>query len=214
MQLWIETTNLSLIEKGAKSGLIQAAVIPPAFFVKEVNPLHMIQQFLDIQPGFVVIDVLSDFMKIGHKLSQFSPRIVLRIPVKEEALEPMALLKKEGIPVMAGGVFSFYQALLAAKLGASYISAHFLRMVKMGDHPFEQMQAIQTLLHENYPQTSLVALHPKTAEHLKECAKIKVYGSIVREECYQELIETHEMTKFYVEQQEEEWAHFHQQLNP
>ncbi|MGR3973502.1 MAG: transaldolase family protein [Candidatus Rhabdochlamydia sp.] len=212
MQFWIETINASLIEAGAKTGLIQAVVLPPALLLKEENPLKMIQQMLDIQPGYVVIDVLSHFEEMGYKLAALSKRLILRMPVKEDALHAMAKLSCNQIKVMAGGVFSLHQALLAAKAGASYISAHFLRMAKMGDSSFEQLQAIQTVLTQSYPQTAIIALHPKTAEQIKECAKLLIHGAILREDCYQELLETHEMTLFHIEQQEEEWAHFRTQL--
>lgn len=203
MQIWIETTNLSLIEKGVHAGLLHGVVTTPALLKQ--TPKELIHDLLAAQPGPVVVDVYSDFATHSHLISALSPRIVIRLPAIEEAWDTLHALSESKTPVMAGAIFSPTHALLAARAGAPLISPHLSRMIKTGERPFEQIESIQKIIHNYKFAAAVMVLHPKSLEQVKACAEIGVCGIIVREDLYKELLESHELASFHVEQSLSEW---------
>lgn len=200
MKIWLETIELPLIEKGVRAGLLQGIVTTPALL--QENPKEVIKKLLTAQPGPVVVDVYADFEAKGSQIAALSPRIVLRIPSVQEAWEAIHTLKH---PVMAGAIFSPVHALLAARAGAAFVSPHLSRMLKTGERPFEQIESIQKMMTNYKFPSEVMVLHPKSLEQVKACVEIGVSGIIVRDDLYKELLESHELAAFHIEQSEAEW---------
>ncbi len=204
MKFFLETTDIPLIEKSVRAGVLQGIVTTPSLLhqgaVKEV-----VNNLLAAQPGPIVVDVYSDFQKNGSLLASISPRIILRIPAVEEGWPALHHFWQEKIPVMAGAIFSPTQALMAARSGAAYVCPHLSRMLKTGERPFEHIESIQKIMQQYRFPAEVMVLHPKSLEQVKVCAEIGVSGVIAREDLYKELLETHELASFHIEQSMEEW---------
>ncbi len=199
MNIWLESIEIPLIEKGARQGLLQGVVTTPALLSQ--HPKETIKNLLAAQPGPVVVDVYSDFLEIGAMIAALSPRIILRIPAIESAWESIHLLSN----VMVGAIFSPVHAMLAARAGALYVCPHLSRMVKTGEKPFEQIESVQKIISNYQFPTQVMVLHPKSLEQVKACAEIGVSGTILRDDLYKELLESHELAAFHTEQSIEEW---------
>ena len=199
MKIWLESTDLALIEKGARQGVVDGVVTTPSLLAE--NPKKMVADLLAAQSGPVIVDVIADFQKIKAP----SSRIILRLPAAEEAWETIHHSSTNNIPVMVGAIFTPTHALLAAKAGATYIAPHLSRMLKTGERPFEQIESIQKIITQYHFPTDVMVLHPKSIEQVKACAEIGVAGMIIRDDFYRELIETHELASFHVEQSMDDW---------
>jgi transaldolase len=206
MEIWLETVDLSLIERGVRAGLVQGIIAPPSPLLQ--NPQEVLKALLAAQPGPVVVDIYSDFEEKGRQVTAFSSRIIPRIPAIEEAWPALHQLSKNKIRVMAGAVFSPTHALLAARTGAHFIVPHLSRMIKTGERPFEQIESIQKIINNYQLSTSVMALHPKSHEQIKVCAEIGLAGVIVRDDLYKELLESHELAAFHCEQSQADWKKF------
>lgn len=198
MKIWLESVDLALIEKGVKQGLLQGVVTTPSLLLQ--NPKELLAKLVAAQPGPVVVDVYSDFEKNGRMVTALSPQIVVRLPAVQEAWEAIHTLSKQKVPVMVGAIFSPVHALLAARTGAPYIAPHLSRMLKTGDRPFEQLEATQKIVTNYKFATDVMVLHPKSLEQVKACAEMGAAGIVVREDLYKELLDSHELAAFHVEQ--------------
>ncbi len=198
MQFWLESIDLPLIKKGVHAGLLHGVVTLPTDLIQK--PKELIANLSAAQPGPVVVDIYTDFEKNSRKIITLSPQLVVRLPAVEQAWETIHQLSKERLPVIVGAVFSPVHALLAARAGASYISPHLSRMLKTGDRPFEQIESIQKIIRNYQFPTDVIALYPKSLEQIKACAEIGISGVILREDLYKELLESHELAAFHVEQ--------------
>lgn len=198
MKIWVETVDLALIEKGVKQGLLHGVVTLPSHLLD--NPKELLAKLASHQPGPVVVDVYSDFEKNSRMIAALSPQIIIRLPAVQEAWETIHTLSKQKISVIVGAIFSPVHAMLAARAGAPYVAPHLSRMLKTGDRPFEQIEETQKIISNYKFATDVIALHPKSLEQVKACAQIGVAGIIVREDLYTELLDSHELAAFHVEQ--------------
>lgn len=200
MKIWLESTEIPLIEKGVRAGLLHGIVTTPTFLIQHGKPQELVHALLEIQPGPVVVDF--------EKLS-ISPRTILRIPSTENDWESIHKTPN----ALASAIFTPVHALLAATAGAAYVSPHLSRMLKTGDRPLEQIESIQKIINTYKFQTQMMVLHPKSLEQVKACAEIGAAGIIVRDDLYKELLETHELAAFHVEQSHDDLQKCHSLLS-
>jgi len=198
MKIWLESVDIPLIEKGVRQGLLHGVVTLPSHLT--LKPRELITNLAAAQPGPVVVDIYSDFEKNSRMVANISPQIVLRLPAVQEAWEAIYQLSKDKLPVIVGALFSPIHALVAARAGAAFVSPHLSRMLKTGDRPFEQIESIQKIIRNYQFPTEVIALYPKILEQIKACAEIGISGVILREDLYKELLESHELAAFHVEQ--------------
>jgi TalC/MipB family fructose-6-phosphate aldolase len=141
----------------------------------------------------------------GKALYEFSPRIVVKVPVTERGLEAICSLSKDKIPVMASAVVHPTQALVASLSGAGWVAPYFSRIMKSGDNPLAQLEAVKKIISSYQMRTRILAVNPKTIEQIKSCAEIGIDAITIREDVFRDLIETHELTAQAVEQYDDDW---------
>jgi len=203
MKIWLETTDISLIKKGHKMGILHGVMTTPSKLTREA-----IEALLEAQPGPVAVDVMGDLVKEAHTLRKISDRIVIKIAVTEEAWESINFLSKEKIPVMATAIFLPTQALLAAMTGAAYIAPVFSRILKTGDHPLSQLEAMKKMIDYYELKTEITAAYPKSAEQIRLCGEAGINGISIREDVFKEITETYELTAGAVEQMVDGYCNF------
>jgi len=204
MEIWLQTIDAALIEKAGRMGLLHGVDTDPDMLAKSPHALEMVSLVLAKQSGPVAVQVSagsSEEMAVqGKILSELSARIVVKVPATSESWEAVRLLAKEGIPVMTSAIYHPSQALLAAKCGAAYLSLPFTRLLKAGDNPLAQLEAIRKMI-DNYGfGAKIIASSVKTIEHVSSCAQIGIAAAALREDLFADLTDTHELTAFAVEQ--------------
>jgi transaldolase len=173
------------------------------------NPRDTLTALLSAQPGPVAVEVFEDLVPSmisqGKALHEFSPRIVVKVPVTERGFEAICALAKDQIPVMASGIVQPTQALVAALGGAGWVSPYFSRIMKSGDNPLAQLEAVKKIISSYQMRTRILAVNPKTIEQIKSCAEIGIDAVTIREDVFRDLIETHELTAQAIEQYADDW---------
>ncbi len=207
MQIWLDTTDLPTLEKAQKRGILHGVTTNPSMLVS--NPRDTLTALLSAQPGPVAVEVFEDMaasmISQGKALYDFSPRIVVKVPVTERGLEALYTLSKEQIPVMASAIVQPTQALVAALAGAGWVAPYFSRIMKSGDNPLAQLEAIKKIISSYQMRTRILAVNPKTVEQIKSCAEIGIDAITIREDVFTDLIETHELTAQTIEQYADDW---------
>jgi len=209
MEFWLDTIDLSVIEKAVSMGLLHGVTTNPSLLSKAQNPLAAITSILNVQNGPLAVQVTEstskDMIAQGKKLRQTSSRIIVKVPVTCDGWEAIHILSKENIPVMATAIFHPAQALLAARAGASYVAPYFTRMLKAGDNPLVQIEAMKKMFDHYKLPTKILAANPKTVEQVRSCAELGIAAVTIREDLFADLTDTHELTAHAVEQFLDEW---------
>ncbi len=207
MQIWLDTTDLPTLEKAHRRGILHGVTTNPAMLVS--NARETLKTLLSAQPGPVAVEIfegeVSSMISQGKALHEFSPRIVVKVPVTERGFEALHSLSQAQIPIMASAIVQPTQALVAASAGANWVAPYFSRIMKAGDNPLAQLEAIKKLIDLYQMRTKILAVNPKTLEQIKSCAEIGIHAITIREDVFRDLIETHELTAHAIEQYDEDW---------
>jgi transaldolase len=130
MEIWLDTIEKDVIEKAKELGLLHGVTTNPTILSEVGMPAEeCIEHLLTLFSGPLAIQVTlrtaSEMVEQGKDLNDFSPRIIVKIPVTEEGVQAIHRLTHLGIPVMATAIFEPIQALLAIKAGARYLAPYF-----------------------------------------------------------------------------------------
>jgi transaldolase len=127
MKLFIDSGNLKEIEALVPIGIIDGITTNPSLLAKEGGDYRsLLKRICDIVQGptsaEVVATDLDGMLREGRDLAKIDKHIVVKVPFTKAGVQACKTLSKEGIRVNVTLIFSPTQALLAAKVGATYVS--------------------------------------------------------------------------------------------
>ena len=127
MKLFVDTGSLKDIKALAELGIIDGATTNPSLMAKEGgDPRQILKEICRIVQGPVSGEVVATdaegMIREGHALAALDEHVVVKVPFTREGVKACKALSSEGTPVNVTLIFSATQALLAAKVGASYVS--------------------------------------------------------------------------------------------
>lgn len=154
MQFFLDTAEISEIEKGLEWGMVDGITTNPSLIAKAGKPyLKTVQEIARLVPGPVSGEVLAmDYDAIlgqGRRLAALAENVVVKVPLVPDGLRAVRTFAKEGIRTNVTLCFSAPQALLAAKAGAAYISPFVGRVDDIGQEGMELVEQIVTI-YQNY----------------------------------------------------------------
>lgn len=210
MDIWLDTTNIRMIQKAVRYGLLSGVTTNPSLIVQAKRGLEeIIEDLLHYQEESVAVQVVAseteEMVQQGESFYSLSNRLIIKIPATKEGLEAIHLLSRRGIPTMATVVFHCRQALLAALAGADYVAPYLGRLEKEGGNPWE---FLKTLIHifQNYRlKTKILGASLSSVEQVLQCAEAGIYGVTVKDELFEKLIETDSLTLKGVGQFARDW---------
>lgn len=163
MKLFIDTGNLKEVESLAALGIIDGITTNPSLLAKESdNYREILKRICQIVKGPVSAEVVATdadgMVREGRDLASIDEHIVVKVPFGKEGVKACRRLAGEGIRVNVTLVFSATQALLAAKVGASYVSPFVGRLDDIATSGMDLIQQIVEIF-DNYefPTEVLVA---------------------------------------------------------
>jgi len=177
MKLFIDSGNIKEIESLAPLGIIDGVTTNPSLLAKETgDPRGIIKEICRIVQGPVSAEVVATdapgMIAEGRELAKIDPHVVVKVPFTREGVKACKALTADGLRVNVTLIFSATQALLAAKVGAAYVSPFVGRL---DDIASDGMGLIQQLVdifgHYDYGTEILVASvrHPM---HIVEAARM------------------------------------------
>ena len=85
-------------------------------------------------------------VKEAHAITaRLGKDVFIKVPVIEEGVKAMKLLKEKGCNVTATAVVSVQQAFLAGSAGADYVAPYINRMALLNMNPYEAVSRIRTI---------------------------------------------------------------------
>src|SRR6478752_6362194 len=127
MKIFIDSGNLKEIEALVPLGIIDGITTNPTLLAKEGGDYRAIlkkicQIVKGPTSGEVVATDAEGMVREGRELAALDEHVVVKVPFTREGVKACKALSSEGTPVNVTLIFSATQALLAAKVGASYVS--------------------------------------------------------------------------------------------
>lgn len=137
MKIFIDTANVDEIKRAHNMGIISGVTTNPSLIAKEGRDFkQVVAEIAEIVDGPISAEVISmkwqTMVEEAVELSKIHKNIVIKIPMCEEGLIAVKVLKEKEISTNVTLIFSANQALLAAKAGASYVSPFVGRLDDIG----------------------------------------------------------------------------------
>jgi len=163
MKFFIDTANVKEIREAASLGVVDGVTTNPSLVSKEGRDFkQVITEICSIVDGPISAESMSleaDKMVIeGTDLAKIHKNIVVKLPMTKEGLKATKILAGKGIRVNMTLVFSAAQALLAAKVGAAYVSPFVGRLDDISHDGMNLVRQVVTIFDNyGYPTEVIVA---------------------------------------------------------
>jgi len=177
MKIFIDTGSIKDIETIAALGILDGVTTNPSLLAKEPGDFRQnLKKICDIVKGPVSGEVTATdyagMLREGRDIAKIDQHMVVKVPLTRDGIRACKTLAGEGIRVNVTLCFTPAQALLAAKVGASYMSPFVGRLDDISTNGMELIRDVVEI-YRNYPFTTEVLVasvrHPL---HIVEAAKI------------------------------------------
>lgn len=175
MKIFLDTANLEEIKKGVEWGIIDGVTTNPSLVAKEKAIFEeRIKEICQIVKGPVSAEVISTdwrgMIKEAKKLSEIDENVVVKIPLTPDGVRAIKELSKEGIKTNATLIFSPTQAILAAKVGATYVSPFIGRLDDISWDGLKLLETIIDIFNNYLFETEIIAASIRHPMHVLKAA--------------------------------------------
>ena len=151
MKIFLDTAAIDDIRTAVRWGVLDGATTNPSLFAKVGGDYDaVLGEICALTPGPVSAEVVAadveGMVREGRHFSGLAPNIVVKVPMGEEGLEAIARLSGEGIRTNCTLIFSANQGLLAAKAGASLLSAFVGRLDDINEDGMATIRELATIV--------------------------------------------------------------------
>lgn len=177
MKLFLDTAEIDEIRKMWPIGILDGVTTNPSLVAKEGKRFEdVLAEITSLGIPSVSAEVVGtttdQMVTEGRRLRALHSSIYVKVPMTPDGLRATKLLAGEGTRVNMTLVFSANQALLAAKVGASYVSPFIGRLDDMSQDGIELIQDI-VKIYRNYSfKTEVLVASVRHPIHVLEAAKL------------------------------------------
>ena len=177
MKFFIDTADINAIRELYATGLCDGVTTNPSLIKKSGRDFkEVIAEICEIVDGPVSAEVIATETEVmlaeGRALAKIADNVVIKLPLTMDGLKACKVFSEEGVETNVTLCFSANQALLAAKVGATYISPFIGRLDDIHVDGLELIQEIRQV-YDNYGfETEILAASIRTANHVKQAALI------------------------------------------
>lgn len=211
MELWLDTINFEVIKNASKMMHITGITTNPSILSKSGDlPENTIKKLLDIQPGFLAVQVTSatekSMLDQARKLYNLSSRIIIKVPVFNVGLSVIRTLHQENITTMATAIFEPIQIYLSVLSGAQYAAPYLGRIEKnMGEYS-RVIAEMLTVIKNNNSQLKLLTASISSKKQIMDCALLGVHAITLPLKAYEDFVSNHPQTTKCIEDFENDWV--------
>ena len=175
MKLFIDTADVAQIREAWSWGIIDGVTTNPSHVAKSGRkPSEVYREICDIVNGPISLETISleaeEIVKEAVSLARIHKNVVVKVPIIKEGIKAVKILASEGYKTNVTVTFSPLQALLAAKVGATYVSPFVGRLDAVGHDGMELVRQIRTI-YQNYGfRTQIIAAAARHPLHVLQAA--------------------------------------------
>jgi len=177
MKIFIDTGNFKEIEALVPLGIIDGVTTNPTLMAKEGgDPKQILKKICDLVQGPVSGEVVATdyegMVREGRDIQAISEHMVIKVPFTHAGVRACKTLSSEGSRVNVTLVFSPTQALIAAKVGATFVSPFVGRLDDIATSGMGLIEQIVEI-YDNYDYTTEVLVASvRGPQHIVEAARM------------------------------------------
>ena len=154
MKFFVDTADIGEIRELADTGLLDGVTTNPSLIAKSGRDFfEVVSEICEVVEGPVSAEVVATdvngMIQEGRELAGIDEHIVVKVPFGKPGVQACGKLADEGIRVNVTLVFSSTQALLAAKVGATFVSPFVGRLDDVATSGMELISQIVDI-YDNY----------------------------------------------------------------
>jgi transaldolase len=177
MKLFVDTSSVKDIEALASLGILDGVTTNPSLMAKESgDPRKILKEICRIVQGPVsaeVVETTADGMvREGRELALIDEHIVVKVPFTKDGVKACRVLSSEGKRVNVTLIFSPTQALLAAKVGATYVSPFVGRLDDIATSGMNLVSEIVDIFGNYDFTTEVLVASTRGPIHIVEAARM------------------------------------------
>ena len=177
MKLFIDSGHVSHIEKLVPLGIIDGVTTNPSLLAKEAgDSRELLKQICRVVQGPVSAEVVATdvegMVREGRELAGIDDHIVVKVPFGKPGVEACRTLATEGKRVNVTLIFSATQALLAAKVGAAYVSPFIGRLDDIATPGLDLIEQIVDIFDNFEFPTEVLVASVRGPVHVVEAARL------------------------------------------
>jgi transaldolase len=175
MKFFIDTANVKEIREAASLGVVDGVTTNPSLIAREGRDFkQVIEEICSIVDGPISAEAVSlkadDMVAEGEGLAKIHKNVVVKLPMTKDGLKATKILASKGIKVNMTLVFSPSQALLAAKVGAAFVSPFVGRLDDISHYGMDLVSQIITI-YDNYAfDTEVIVASVRNPLHVVDAA--------------------------------------------
>jgi transaldolase len=175
MQIFLDTANIDDIKKFSKFGIIDGVTTNPALIAKEGKDFKkVVTEICKIINGPISAEVISEksseMAKEAKMIAKIHKNIVVKVPATPDGYEALNKISKLGIKTNFTMIYTANQALLAAKLNATYVSPFVGRLDATSTAGNDLLKEI-VKIYKNYSfKTKVLAASMRNVIYVKKAA--------------------------------------------
>ncbi|WP_128655237.1 fructose-6-phosphate aldolase [Paenibacillus sp. 598K] len=182
MKFFIDSANLTDIQKAHKIGVLSGVTTNPSLVAKEgIKFEDRIEEILQAVPDVesVSAEVTPDAETAEEmiaqadeliKINNHDNNITIKLPMTLAGLEACRYLAKKGVKTNVTLIFTVNQALLAARAGATYVSPFLGRLDDISEDGVQLVSKVAELFRVHNLDTQIIAASVRHPDHVTRVA--------------------------------------------
>ena len=186
MKFFIDTAEIDEIKSLSELGLVDGVTTNPSLIYKSGQDFKkVIKEISSIIEGPISAEVTSkdsgEMIAQGKELAKIAKNIVVKVPLTKDGLIACKLLSSNNIKVNVTLCFSSSQALLAGKLGATYISPFIGRLDDISSTGLNLIKEIVDIynLYKNDIKTEVLAASIRSPLQVSQVASMGAHVATI-----------------------------------
>src|SRR5512135_950522 len=177
MKLFMDTGSLKDIETFAPLGIIDGVTTNPSLMAKEIgDPREIVKAICRIVKGPVSAEVIATepdaMVREGRELATIDDYVVIKLPFGKAGVQACKTLTAEGVKVNMTLIFSPTQALLSAKVGATYVSPFIGRLDDIATDGMDLIEQVVEIFDNYEYATEVLVASVRHPIHVVQAARL------------------------------------------
>jgi len=171
MNIYVRSDNLAEISTATEAGLADG-ILYAGSGNAEHDPTELSEIVAEFAlPVCVAVGAMttSDMYREARELSRLSDRIIVQVPLVEDAVPVIRKLTVDGVDVCANFIFNAAQAAIAARAGAGKVLVSVPDLDSQGQSVDEVLGDIRAVFDRTHAECDLMASGPRSAAEFTSC---------------------------------------------
>lgn len=175
MKLFLDTAEIDEIRTAAGWGVLSGVTTNPTLIARAGQDHETaVREIAQIVNGPVSAETVSlkkdDLVTEGRRLAAWHPNVVVKVAMTPDGIGAGKVLAGEGIRINVTLCFTVNQALLAAEIGAYFVSPFVGRLDDIGEDGIRVVRDIVAAYRAGGIQTNVLAASLRHPMHVTEAA--------------------------------------------